>query len=160
LNDTVHDFRARDIGVQEVQSVKPLWEALNALHGQRTPHFAAVFEAMTFEARMAPILEYDANDIKISLIENREGVCGYCVSTIAGQTGEIHSLYVQEAERNRHMGRTLVLLHQKWFDERNCTSVKLDVVFGNQSVIGFYRKLGFFEFTIELRRISSSSDSR
>jgi ribosomal protein S18 acetylase RimI-like enzyme len=149
-----HNFCAKDIEVQQIQTIKPLWEALNVLHAECSPHFATVFRKLTFEARMAPLIEGDPNDIKVTVIEDDKDICAYCMSTITGPTGEIHSLYTREDRRNKHLGRTLVSLHQEWFKERRCTSIKLSVVFGNESVLDFYRKLGFFELAVELRQIS------
>ncbi len=71
-------------------------------------------------------------------------MCGYCISAITNETGEIESLYLTEDVRGKGLGETLCSCAVEWMKKRNCKKIQVSVSYGHEEVFGFYQKLGFY----------------
>lgn len=69
------------------------------------------------------------------------------------RTAKIVSLYVDPAFRGLKIGRTLVLVLEKYFRSRNCGIAFLDVHAFNESVIAFYKKMGFHPRNVVMGKV-------
>lgn len=94
---------------------------------------------------MEGLLAHDDTDLKITVAFSGVTALGYCISTIADKDGEIDSLCLHESIRGEGVGRDLVQGHVAWMKRRGCQRIRVSVSFGHDSVLGFYRKLGFKE---------------
>lgn len=135
----------RDIPKTEIVCIKPLWEELNRIHLADSVHFKDHYRAFAFEKRMKALLACDDSNVKITVAFSGPSALGYCVSTIAGTNGEVDSLCLHESIRGEGVGKDLVQAHVDWMKARGCRRIRVSVSHGHDSVLGFYRKLGFRE---------------
>lgn len=132
------------IGKDKIIEIKPLWEKLNEIHLKDSEYFKEHFLHFSFEKRCNKFNEIDSEDIRIELMIDNGKTVGYCISTIEKTTGEIDSLYIDDAYRGSGYGAGLVENSKKWFKQKNCSKVMVTVAEGHESVFDFYRKCGFF----------------
>jgi ribosomal protein S18 acetylase RimI-like enzyme len=60
------------------------------------------------------------------------------------KTGEIESIFIEEAYRTQGIGSTLVTCALAWLDENGSVRNRVPVADGNEAVFGFYKKFGFY----------------
>ena len=134
-----------DISLQDIIQIQPLWEKLNTLHYQDSIYFKDHYANFTFEKRVELIHRMPAEQVKITLVMQNGAALGYCLSTVADGSGEVDSLYVDEALRGQGVGKRLVEEHVAWLKEKGCDKIRLVVSYGHESVLDFYHACGFFE---------------
>lgn len=144
------EYVYKDIPISEIALIKPLWEKLNQLHLRMSIYFKDHYETFTFEKRMASFQDKDQNDLKITVVLIADQIKGYCMSSISNNMGEIDSLYLEEDTRGAGIGKELVEAHLAWLHDNGCEKIRLTVSYGNDSVLEFYRKMGFYERMIGL----------
>lgn len=66
------------------------------------------------------------------------------------QAGFISDVYVADADRGHGVGRRLVLLATRWFQELGVTRVELQVIVNNTPARDFYRQLGWSEELVQM----------
>lgn len=86
---------------EEIESIKPLWESLNAHHLSRSTHFKDHFSRLKFEKRIDGLKKRERL-IAYVAEENGESV-GYCIATVDGFSGEIDSLFVSQQHRSKNI---------------------------------------------------------
>ncbi|HOG64259.1 MAG TPA: GNAT family N-acetyltransferase [Spirochaetota bacterium] len=131
--------------------IEPLWQRLNALHADVSPHFGDLHENLTFDRRMGGLFRLEDQDLHILAACSESRMIGYVVAVVYEGRGEIESLFVDEAFRRRGIGRELCVRSMSWMRERECRTMVVAVSFGNESVIPFYRSLGFCERMVYLQ---------
>ncbi len=143
-------------GAESLDLIGPLWEQLNEHHRLLSPHFAHVFAANTFAARRAELMaKADSGRLRVDLARSDTGdVVGYCVSSIDSKgTGEIDSLYVAAGGRHRRVGDALMKRALAWMDEHHVKDKTVLVCAGNEQVLAFYRRYGFYPRCTTLRQV-------
>ena len=140
------DIRYKHLGKDRLSDIRPLWDKLNRHHARVSSHFTDRYRAFTFEARMKKF-EDEGVDVRLDVAEDEETgrLVGYCLSSIGddGQ-GEIDSIFVDIDYRGQGIGSTLVRSAIAWMEENNIDKRTLTVVHGNDSVLDFYERFGFF----------------
>jgi diamine N-acetyltransferase len=153
------DYRVKTIDFEEIDSIRLLWEELNASHAALSPHFGNHFKGMTFEKRK---IEFRDKAAKGAL---RIDVCihtatlepvGYCVSNMIKGVGEIDSLFAKKEHRGKGVGSRLVEAAMTWMRASGATDITVHVAIGNEQVLNFYRQFGFFP---RLMLLSTNSQS-
>jgi ribosomal protein S18 acetylase RimI-like enzyme len=143
--------------VNDLDLIKPLWEKLNQLHFNLSPHFRNRFQDMTWEKRKQKLLEKSKDILVDYVVDNKnDEIIGYCISTIDIEDykiGEIDSIYIDETYRKSGLGRQLVERAIQWLKFRNTETQKLLVGAGNESVFDFYKQFDFYPLHIVLHRI-------
>jgi ribosomal protein S18 acetylase RimI-like enzyme len=142
-----NEYAITPIDFENIDSIRALWEELNASHAALSPYFSGHFNAMTFEKRKAEFRE------KTEKGELRTDVCvhiatgetvGYCVNNIVSGKGEIDSLFVKIEHRGRDAGSKLVESAIAWMRSRNARDITVNVAVGNEGALNFYRQFGLF----------------
>jgi diamine N-acetyltransferase len=145
------EYRRTDI--REIDCVRPLWFSLNEYMSTQTIHFQRHFEQMTFEKRKAYFEQVaSAGMLCIDLafdVRDRDRYVGYCVSSLSKEktgdiTGEIESIFVNDAYRSCGIGSTLVTRALGWLDENGSARNRVSVSEGNEAVWNFYKKFRFY----------------
>lgn len=129
----------------ELDNIRPLWEQLNRLHYQISPHFRERFLQMTWENRKRKLLDKSAK-ILLLYVPDGKTIVAYAICTIdkeATDSGEMDSLFVREEYRNTGIGKQLMVAALGWFEEQGITNQRLLVAAGNEKVIDFYDHFGF-----------------
>jgi len=136
---------------EQIDAIKPLWEALNKHHERQSVHFKKRFQKFSFETRKAALLS--KGKIYILTAREKEKLIGYCISCKTHQEGEIESLYVDPDYRKTGIGRQFIRDSIKWLENQNVDEIILKVAAGNEQVVDFYRNFGFEISTLKLKMI-------
>lgn len=142
-------------GAELLPRVRPLWEALNRYHGERSTHFADEFAGFKFSFRERRFREKAGRGaLRVELAApSGEGEAAYCISSVSPDgAGEIDSLFVEERFRGRGIGGELMRRALGWMDEMGATSRIVVVAEGNERAHAFYAKFGLFPFSVTLAR--------
>ncbi len=134
-------------GVELLDEVSSLWEKLNELHCQRSRHFAERYRRMTFAQRKSGLLaKADPQDVFVSLARDaeRDVWIGYVIATVTCEEGEIDSLYVDATHRGMGAGEGLMRRALNWLKGKPVNTRKLLVAAGNEEVLAFYARFGFY----------------
>jgi len=135
-----------------LDQVRPLWEALNALHIGIGGVFSAELAGRTFDHRKQE-LTGGAGKLHVAIASEKEAV-GYCISTLRHDgRGEIDSLYVKKAYRSRGLGTRLVKGALQWLDENHAGKKVVAVLEGNAEALRFYQRFGFHPRNVELEYV-------
>ena len=114
-------------------------------------------EALTFAARRDELLEKNrdrALRLELAFDPAAGAPVGYCVASgVPGGHGEVESIFVDEAYRNRGIGSALLEHASTWMDEIGTVEQALSVFAGNDRALPFYARHGFSpRFVILVRR--------
>jgi ribosomal protein S18 acetylase RimI-like enzyme len=150
-------FNIKQGNIDNLDLIRPLWEKLNQLHLDLSPHFKNRFQEMNWNKRKRKLLER-SKDILFDyvIVENGSKIVGYCISTIDkedSKIGEIDSIFIDEAYRKSGLGKKLVDKAILWLKSNNTETQKLLVGVGNEQVFDFYKQFDFYPLHIVLQRI-------
>ena len=138
-----------------LDKVDSLWKKLNKHHQTIANPFQDSFSQMTFEMRRAHWLDRAKSGllrIDIALLEDSEGAVGYCVTSIDNDFGEIESIFIDESYRKLGLGGVLMKRALNWLDRNDVIKKRLNVAVGNEQVLPFYQKYGFYPRAIILEQ--------
>jgi ribosomal protein S18 acetylase RimI-like enzyme len=134
-----------EVGDQGLDRIKSLWEKLIEHIKPRSTYFSKWFEMRTFEQRKAELLEKSAGGkLHVDLAMKGGQYIGYCVSSISYRAGEIDSIFVEESHRSSGIGNELMKRALSWMENEKAESVIVAASIGNEEVISFYQRYGFF----------------
>lgn len=140
------DYRTTDIA--GIETIRPLWEKLNAHHHAHARAFKTLYEQMTFDDRkayFAGLAETRALRVDLAFDPAVEKCVGYCISSLSPESaGEIESVYVDEVYRLQGVGTALVRRGIAWLDANGSATKRVSVADGNEEAFPFYRKFGFY----------------
>jgi diamine N-acetyltransferase len=139
------EYRITDI--EEIELVHPLWNQLNRHHHTRAGAFKSQYEQWTFDDRKAYFEKVAATGslrIDLAFDSLKERYIGYCIGSLSPErTGEIESIFVEEAYRSQGIGSAFIDRVLAWFKENGSTRNRVSVGDGNEGAFLFYRKFGF-----------------
>jgi len=137
--------------------VQPLWEKLNQHHKTSSNYFSDRFKNFKYETRKDKFINGEKVGLKVDLIKDKENVLyiGYCISTINKDLiGEIDSLFIEKEYRKYGLGDKLMNRSLKWFNSNQVKTKIIGVAEGNENVLEFYKRYGFYEKSIILEQIN------
>ena len=135
-----------------LDSVKVLWQELNKLHLEKSPHYKEFYANNTFEARKESLLSTARKGrLCIMLAYDADMIVGYCIASVVDDTGEIDSIYVSNNYRKMGIAGNLMDKALDWLKQSNSKKMVIKVSVGNEEVFGFYAKYGFYPCLTELR---------
>lgn len=136
--------------------VQPLWEELNKHHEINSKYFSDKFKNLKFEVRKNNLVKDSSLEIKIDLIKDVEKglYIGYCISTINKELmGEIESLFVKKEYRKYGLGDKLMNNAIEWLNSKGAKTKRIGVAEGNENILEFYKKYGFYKRRVVLEQI-------
>jgi diamine N-acetyltransferase len=150
-------FDIKQGNTDNLDLIRPLWEKLNQLHFDLSPHFKKRFQDMNWDKRKRKLVE-KSKDMLFNYVIDKDSskIIGYCISTIDiedHKIGEIDSIYIDEAYRKSGLGKRLVDKAILWLKSNNTETQKLLVGVGNEQVLEFYKQFDFYPLHIVLQRI-------
>lgn len=137
-----------ELGKEKIDEIKPLWEELNDHHGDLSTHFSEKHEKFSFSDRKKQILKKSENGtlrIDIAKDNNTNNYVGYCISSISDElVGEVDSIYLKEKYRSSGIGKQLMNRALEWMGDEGVNDKKVVVAVGNEELLSFYEKYGFY----------------
>jgi diamine N-acetyltransferase len=138
----------KEVPVEEIDVIKPLWQELNFHHGKITKHFSGYYSGMNFAKRKKNLLGRSIDKkFKIDLVTDTDTFedAGYCISSVNHDgEGEIDSLFIKQSYRKCGIGDILMKRALEWLDSYNAGPIKIQVAAGNEEVFEFYAKYNFY----------------
>ncbi|HCC35250.1 MAG TPA: N-acetyltransferase [Ruminococcaceae bacterium] len=148
------DIRYVSGGEELLDIIRDLWQELNNLHLEKSPHFRALYAQNTFEARKNSLLAAaKKGSLLTALAYDGDLPVGYCIASLVEGTGEIESLFVLESYRKNGIAARLMDEALKWLAQLNPTKTVVKVSVGNENAFGFYARYGFLPRLTELQKI-------
>jgi diamine N-acetyltransferase len=146
------------VGKSELLSdIKELWQKLNNHHIVSTEYFKDKYKEFTFEYRMKSLLDKTVGgDIQVLIAKdkNTDIKIGYCVSTVNSEnSGEIDSLFIEEEYRRFGLGDMMIKKALEWLETKEPKEIVLTVAGGNEKVLDFYKRYGFYTTAVKLTKI-------
>lgn len=139
-----------------LEEVRDLWCKLNKYHGDNSRYFSDRFKTYKFEDRKEALIEKaKKGKIRIDLVkdEKTNKKIGYCISTIDHKNiGEIDSIYLEKEFRGFAVGDKLMENASDWLQSNGVNSIKIGVSVGNEDVISFYSRYGFYPLITVLQK--------
>ena len=165
LRRGVRMYKNKDMGKFEfvngskelLDLVQPLWEKLNKHHEATSNHFSDKFRSLKFEVRKDKFISGENLKVKIDLIKDKEKTIyiGYCISTIDKDLiGEIDSLFIEDEYRKYGLGDKLMSRSLDWLNSNQVKTKIIGVAEGNESVLEFYKRYGFYKRRVILEQIN------
>ncbi len=120
-------------------------------------YFSNSINALTFQVRKNKLIKDKNLKVKIDLIKERKNglYIGYCISTINEELlGEIDSLFVEAEYRKYGLGDKLMNGALEWLDSNQVKTKIIGVAEGNENVLEFYKKYGFYKRSVILQQVN------
>lgn len=105
---------------------------------------------------------FDKNNGKCFVAERDNRVIGYIWGLIAKQSkenlltviptklGVIKDFFIEETNRNQHIGTSLLKRMEDYFKKTGCDSIFLDVFVPNKNAYEFYKRKGYIDRELEM----------
>ena len=138
-----------------------MWDKLREYQQVLSPHFPQHYAARTWKARKAELLRISrAGGLRLDVATHLETnkTIGYCVSTIS-RAGHavLESIYVEPEYRRHGIGDALMRMALRWMDEKHATEKTLTVGVGNEEVLTFYARYGFYPKHIMVEQVEKDT---
>jgi diamine N-acetyltransferase len=140
---------------KELQLIKNLWEKLNKIHADTSPFFSEEYASKSFVERAYELCEKARNGIMKILIardSDADAIIGYCIYSIINGTGEIESIFVENAYRANSIGDTFLLKADEFFKHNSVSKKHICVYAGNEQVLKFYNRHQYYQKYIVLEK--------
>ena len=149
MNVTYDSYNLKDIN-----EIKELWKELNLLMSKKTVNYKETYESKEFNERIKPYVDkVQKGKYLITIAKSDSNKVGYCISSVNEMLiGEVDSIYVKDEYRGYNIGEHLMKEAVDFFETNNVKKQILVVTYGNDEVMKFYNKFGFYATKIELER--------
>ncbi|KNF07515.1 acetyltransferase, GNAT family [Gottschalkia purinilytica] len=151
------NFEFTNGNIELLDLVQPLWEKLNKHHKINSNYFSDKFKNLNFEVRKNQFINDKNLKLKVDLIKDKEKdlYIGYCISTINKDLiGEVDSLFIEKEYRKYGLGDKLMNRALEWLNINKVKTKIIGVAEGNESVLEFYKKYGFYKRRVILEQIN------
>jgi diamine N-acetyltransferase len=140
------EYRTTD--VKDIELIRPLWIQLNEHRHTLAKTFRSHYEQWTFDDRKAyfeKVAAAGSLQLDLAFDSQRDRCVGYCVSSLSREkTGEIESVFVDDAYRSQGIGTALMTRALAWLDMNGSVKNRVPVADGNEAARDFYKKFGFY----------------
>ncbi|MGE5628385.1 MAG: GNAT family N-acetyltransferase [Solirubrobacterales bacterium] len=143
--------------IELLDFVQPLWEKLINHHEVNSKYFQNSFVNLKFKGRKNKFVNDSNLEVKIDLIKDidKNLFIGYCISTVTKELiGEIDSLFVEKEYRKYGCGDKLMNRALDWMDNKKVIKKIIVVAEGNENVLEFYKRFGFYKRKVILEQIN------
>lgn len=133
----------REIGSQEVYTLKNCLEELAEHHNKVSVNFKGCYPKQPFEETLIRFsVDVDAGNSSIAVVEAEDRVVGFCKINYVSNVGVIEYLIVSMEYRGKGYGAQLMEWALSRFKEFGIHNVDVKVADGNDA-ISLYEKYGF-----------------
>jgi ribosomal protein S18 acetylase RimI-like enzyme len=153
-----------EIEIRDVDSIAGLWNKLREHQRNLSPHFSTHYDRRSWKNRKVELLEKSKSggfhgDVVID--NEMKKIVGYCVSTMSSdKQGYLESIYIEPEYRKAGIGGKLMEKALDWMDKMQVKTKTLTVGVGNEQVLKFYARYGFFPKNITVEQIRTPRASR
>lgn len=140
------------ISMDDLDRVQPLWENLQEIHTRLSPDFSDSYKDVSFKDFVRRMHKLQGDDVRIALVNEGNEVVGYSIASVnrRAKVGQLDSIFLKPAYRKMGIGEKLIEDSKTWMLGQGSKELVLDVVVGNEGVLSFYKKTGFYPERIKL----------
>lgn len=138
------------IDLNDINTIKALWESLNAHHLLISTNFKQFYTGFTFEKRIESLSKRER--LVTFVAQNSGDNIGYCIASVDDLAGEIDSIFVQAQHRRTGVGSELIILALQWLENQGCATIRVGIAQGNEAALDFYRRFGFAERMVVMQK--------
>ncbi len=153
-------FECVEIDSSDLDSIASLWNKLREHQRNLSPHFPDHYEKRNWKSRKAELLQKSESGgfhAVVAIDRSMKKIIGYCVSTISSdEQGCLESIYIDPEYRQSGIGDKLMRQALEWMDKKQAKTKTLTVGVGNERVLGFYSRYGFYPKLITVEQVKSS----
>ena len=92
--------------------------------------------------------------VQLVYVDEKQEPIGFCITSLTkDKAGEIEAIYVCDRYQGNKLGGRLLQKAMVWMEQEQAIEQRLVVATGNEKVIGFYTKYGFFPGYTTLFRV-------
>lgn len=153
----MNNFEFLTGSIELLDFVQPLWEKLNEYHEANSSYFSSRFINLKFDVRKNKFINNSNLEVKVDLVKDigKDLHIGYCISTVNKELiGEIDSLFVEKEYRKYGLGDRLMNRALDWLNSNQVKTKIIGVAEGNENVLDFYKRYGFYQRRVILEQIS------
>jgi ribosomal protein S18 acetylase RimI-like enzyme len=146
-------------GKQDLDSIALLWDKLREHQRVLSLHFPQHYASRTWKRRKAELLQRAREGgfhLDIVTDSKTKKIIGYCVSTISSdKQGQLESIYIEPEYRKAGIGDRLMQKALQWMEKNQTKTKTLIVGVGNEEVLSFYSRYGFFPKHITAEQVET-----
>lgn len=153
----MNNFEILTGSIELLDFVQPLWEKLNKHPEVNSNYFQSRFANLKFEVRKNKFVNDNNLEVKVDLIKDmdKDLYIGYCISTVNKElVGEIDSIFVEKEYRKYGFGDKLMNRALDWLNSSKVKTKIIGAAEGNENVLEFYKKYGFYKRRVILEQIN------
>lgn len=153
-----------EIDSANLDSIASLWNKLREHQRNLSPHFSDHYEKRNWKSRKLELLQKsEAGGFHAVVVVDRmmNKIIGYCVSTVSqDRQGCLESIYIEPEYRNSGIGDKLMRQALEWMDKKQAKTKTLTVGIGNERVLVFYSRYGFYPKLITVEQVRHPKTAR
>ncbi|NLV25735.1 MAG: GNAT family N-acetyltransferase [Methanomicrobiales archaeon] len=135
-------------GPEDIDRIEPMWKLLRDYIIKDNHLFTSKMKKVSFKERKKEIIRRNEERqimIYMAVDDRTSSDIGYCLCSAASLSfGEIESIFIRDKARNMGIGTCLMKMAIIWMKKMNVTDIRVHVTVGNEGVIAFYQKFGFY----------------
>lgn len=133
---------------KDINIIQPLWDALNRQYQIHSRHFSDTFRNKSFKDY---VKRYRDQNYRLEVIYQDQKPLGYIIGHIQEDLGYIDALYIYDDLRGMGLGGYLFNRMMTWLKVNEVKNISLEIEAGNEDMILFYQKMGFYTSQYKMR---------
>jgi ribosomal protein S18 acetylase RimI-like enzyme len=150
-------------GKQDLDSIVPLWDKLREHQRVLSLHFSQHYARRTWKRRKTELLQKAKTGsihLDIATDSKTNNMIGYCVSIVsADKEGQLESIYIEPKYRKAGSGDKLMRRALSWMNKMHAKTKTLIVGVGNEEVLTFYSRYGFYPKYITVEQVENEAET-
>ncbi len=136
--------------IKDLMMIKSLWEAMNRHNMIHSRHFQNDYREQTFESYINKFEQFD--DYRLEVVYQDSKPYGYILGHVNNSQAQIDSFYIYDDLRGMGLGEYIMNRMIVWFNSTSAEAIILEVEAGNESVVTYFQKMGFYtaKYTMKL----------
>jgi ribosomal protein S18 acetylase RimI-like enzyme len=154
-------FEYVELDARDLDAIASLWNKLREHQKSLSPHFSDHYERRSWKAELLQKSESGGFHADAVIDQKMKRIIGYCVSTItADRQGCLESIYIEPEFRKNGIGDEMMKQALEWMDKKQVKKRTLTIGAGNERVLGFYSRYGFYPKHITVEQIKHHKTTR
>lgn len=148
MTDVCYDILDR----KDINLIRPIWDRLRLFTVEMTTHHKRYFRELDFDDNTRKFKKADAK-VRFDIARDGKGgpIIGFSACLIDGDNiGEFVHFFVDEAYRNKGVGKTLMKRSLEWFREQGPKDIQIFTAYENDPAVSIYKEFGFYPRAIQL----------
>jgi ribosomal protein S18 acetylase RimI-like enzyme len=157
-------FECVELEARDIDAIGSLWNKLREHQQSLSPYFSDHYERRSWKSRKADLVrksESGGFHADVVIDGKMKRIVGYYVSTIStDKLGRHESIYIEPGFQKSGIGNKLMQRALDWMDKKQVKTKTLTVGVGNEKVLGFCSRYGFYPKHIIVEQVKLPKSGR